>query len=299
VTFLRLARPLFLGGGAVGVALGTALAAFASQGRVDWRAWLAAQCTVTALQLMTHLANEYFDRDADAGAARTPFSGGSGVLVEGALLPGVALASALAALAFGLGGAVWLASDGHVVAAWIAVAIAALAWVYSAPPLRLSARGLGEIDTALIVGVLVPLCAAAAQSASFDRITLVAVLAPAAAMFAMMLAVEVPDIANDTVSGKRNVVVRAGARTLALARVALVAVYVAIAATVLAGAPLAVAWLALLTVPAAIGLARAFGRDFDEPSQAAAASVAARGVAFFFVVTLAETLGFIVHSPWR
>ena len=46
------------------------------------------QLLVTSIQLMTHYANEYYDYDVDAavGPARTPFSGGSGVLVGGQVI---------------------------------------------------------------------------------------------------------------------------------------------------------------------------------------------------------------------
>ena len=97
------------------------------------------QAAVTSLQLMTHYANDYFDRDADARAQRTPFSGGSGALVDGSLDPAVAWRAALVCLLAGLSAAALLLAAGRPGSAALLIAIAALAWAYSAPPLRLLA----------------------------------------------------------------------------------------------------------------------------------------------------------------
>lgn len=296
--FARLARPTFLVGGFVSVGLGTAIAAFVSGGAVDWQAWLEAQTAVTAAHLMTHFANDYFDRHADVHTTPTAFSGGSGVLVGGFLGPRIAIRAALVWAACALGGIAWLDASGHEAAAWLALAIAILAWTYSAPPIRLLARGLGELDAVLIVAVLAPLCAAAVQGFRFNIDTLTATLPGAAAMFAMMLAVEVPDLGADALGGKRNLVVRFGRRrTATLASFAITGVYVGVALAVVKGAPLAVAILECVTIPAAVGLAGAFRRAARDPSEGAA--VAARGVAFFFLVTFLELLGFLVPLQWR
>ncbi len=295
--FLRLSRPTFLAGGAAAVGLGTALAVYAHRGVVNWSAWLTMQLTVTALQLMTHYSNEYFDRDADAHARRTQFSGGSGVLVEGLFAPWIALAAALIALGCGLGGVAVLAAKGHGQAAFLGLVIALLAWTYSAKPFRFLTRGLGELETASIVGILVPLGGAAAQSLPISPATFVATLPAAAAMFVMMLAVEVPDAAADAVAGKRNLVVRFAAAVPALASIAIVLVYAGVGLAILSGAPRAIGWLSLVTIPPALSLAHSFSRLAAAPTETLAlrrSGIAARGVAFFFLVSFEELLGFLV-----
>ena len=300
--FVRLSRPLFLGGGVVGIGLGTAVAAYVSGAPIDWRAWLIAQFTVTAFQLMTHYSNEYFDRFSDAEARRTPFSGGSGILVDGALSPQVALVAALLAKLSGLFGIAVLVATGHLVAAALAFAIWILAWSYSAPPARLLARGLGEIDTALIVAVLVPLTAYAAQARPFTPLAIGATLPGAAAMFAMMLAVELPDVGSDAAGGKRNLLVRAGRNAIVrIGQAALVGVYSGVLIAFGTGAPLSVVLLEATTIPAALALASAFVRaTAADPALRASGNIgleaiaAARGVAFFFVVSVAGLLGYLV-----
>jgi len=293
----RLSRLKFLGGGFVGVGLGTAIAAY-EVGRVDWRAYAVVQFVVTSFQVMTHYANDYFDRRCDVLAERTPYSGGSGVLVDGALPAAVALRAAFVAAASGTLGTCVLAAGHRPAAAALALAIAILAWAYSAPPVRLLARGLGEIDTALIVAVLVPVCAFAAQGAPPDLRLVASTLPGAAAMLAMMLAVEYPDLTADAAGGKRNLVVRLGgarARPLGVAFVALA--YAALATAPALGAPPGYVLLGAVSLPAGWSLAWTFSqrreadRNFD-------CDLAARGVAFFFLITFFGLLAYAA-APHR
>ena len=105
--FVKLTRPLFLGGAVLLYLLGAALAW--TQGvAVDWLRLLLGQLLVTSIQLTTHYANEYYDYEVDAaigsalaiGSARTPFSGGSGILVSGQLDRAVALHATHVCLVF-------------------------------------------------------------------------------------------------------------------------------------------------------------------------------------------------------
>ncbi len=296
--FVRLSRLRFLIGGFLGVGLGTAVAAF-ERGSVDWGLWALAQVTVTAFQLMTHYANDFFDREGDARASRTPFSGGSGMLVDGSLPARAGLVAALVCLVVGLFAATLFWALGLRSAALLAGTIALLAWAYSAPPVRLLAAGAGELDAALVVGILVPLLGYAAQANAFDLRMLATALPGAAALFAMMLGVEAPDEAADAASGKRNLLVRFGRRTLpSLGWTAIVAVYAAIAAGLAAGAPPAWGILGALTFVPAAGLVRAFGASARAGARRDAA-LAARGVAFFVLVELYGLLGYVAALRWQ
>jgi 1,4-dihydroxy-2-naphthoate polyprenyltransferase len=211
--FIRLGRPKFLVGGFVFYGLGAALAA-AVGAPFDAVRFAWGQLVVTAAQLMTHYANDFFDLEADR-ANRTPtrWSGGSRVLPDGALPPGVALAAALVLGVIALGAAVTLAvrEPDLLLLLPLAVVMATLAWAYSAPPLRLSARGLGEISTAVVVTLCVPLLGYYLQAGDFHPRIFAASLLPCLLQFAMLLAIELPDAAGDAVAGKRTLVVRLGA----------------------------------------------------------------------------------------
>jgi 1,4-dihydroxy-2-naphthoate octaprenyltransferase len=214
--FVRLARPAFLIGGFAGFGLGAAVARYDGY-PLGVTAYFWGQLMVTAFHLMVHFANDYFDQATDALATRTPWSGGSGVLPAGALPPWVALVAARVCAAAGLLVTLRYALAGEVAIALIALAIAGLAWAYSAPPLRLLARGLGELDAIAVVALLVPLAGYATFAHALDGHAVLAALPGACAMFAMMLSVEIPDVAADAATGKRNLVVRWGVAYAAIA----------------------------------------------------------------------------------
>lgn len=290
--FVRLSRLRFLLGGLLGGALGTAMARYQT-GRLDLGAYALAQATITSFHLMTHYANDYFDRHSDVGTVRTAYSGGSGTLVDGSLQPRVALRAALVCATFGLVGTVALAlAARRPAAAAAALAICAGAWVYSAPPLRLAARGLGELDTALVVAVLVPLCAILAQNVVPDGRFAASVLPGAAAMLAMMLAVEYPDVRADSAGGKRTLVVRLGTHRASPIGIACALVTYSGFVTALAlGAPRLFGLAGLGSLPFGITLVRAYVgcRDAKPPQSA---RLAARGVAFFAAVIFLGALGY-------
>ena len=275
LAFVRLDRPLFLGGGFAGVALGAAVAAWSGH-RLETAEYLWVQVLVTAFQLMVHYANDYFDREGDRGAVRTAWSGGSGVVADGELPARTALVAALACAAIGSLAAARFALAGNAAVAALGVAILVLAWSYSAPPLRFATRGLGELDTAVVVAVLVPAAAYAAFARSVSPELLRASFPGALAMTAMMLCVELPDAGHDHGSGKRTLVVRWGpSRTWGIVAGLAVAAAVAGAAVADRAALLPGVALVLPACAAAAAVAAAALRD-PRP-----ATLAFRGVALY------------------
>ncbi len=234
--FVRLSRPIFLGGGVALYGLGAAMAVYAGA-RLDLPLLVGGQIAITATQLMTQYANDYFDLDADrANATPTRWSGGSRVLPAGELPPRVALAAArvLGVAALSMVVVLGVGLSAPVVALAVLLACIALAWAYSAPPLRLLARGLGELTTALVVTVLTPLAGFSLQTGRVTALPLLACLPLACLQFAMLLAIEFPDAEGDAVAGKKTLVLRLGSRraaqlfgVLVLAPYALVPVLVA------------------------------------------------------------------------
>jgi 1,4-dihydroxy-2-naphthoate octaprenyltransferase len=213
--FVKLGRPKFLVGGFVFYGLGAALAVVGGA-RFDASLFAWGQLIVTAAQLMTHYANDYFDLEADR-ANRTPtrWSGGSRVLPDVALPPGVALGAALVlgVVALGAGLALAMRASDRLLLLPLAVVMTTLAWAYSAPPLRLAARGLGELTTAVVVTLCVPLLGYYLQAGEVHPRIFAACLLPCLLQIAMLLAIELPDAAGDAATGKRTLVVRLGALT--------------------------------------------------------------------------------------
>jgi 1,4-dihydroxy-2-naphthoate octaprenyltransferase len=221
--FIRLTRPVFLLGGALLYALGVAVAA--SQGAtLHLGRALLGQLMVTAIQLMAHYANEYYDVQVDRLATRnrTWFSGGSGVLASGALARNVARRAMQVCAIVGLVAVVAVAAQKPIVG-MVGVVSLLGSWFYSAPPLSLMSSGWGELTTSLIVALLVPLTGYAFQATQLAPIILAVCLPLILIHLGMLLAFEFPDRQADAAAGKRTLVVRWGPDRAALLHTALIA----------------------------------------------------------------------------
>jgi 1,4-dihydroxy-2-naphthoate octaprenyltransferase len=297
IAFLRLGRLKFLGGGFVLYGLGAFVAA-ASGHPLDGRRYALGQACVTAFQLMTHYANDYFDFEADrANTTPTQWSGGSRVLANHELPRHVALVAALVLAAIG---AVFAALTAHTAGGWtpaILVAIAVLAWEYSAPPLRLCATGLGELDTAIVVTALVPLLGFYLQAPDLAGVRLLALAAvpPFLLQIALLLAIEFPDAAGDAATGKRTLVVRLGAARSARLHAALTAAAFAWLPLAWAlGLPARVALLAAVPAPLAVWR---IARVADHRDPAAFERLAGSAVALLGLTSLGELIA--VFTIWH
>lgn len=302
LAFIRLGRPQFLGGGFLLYGLGAAVAV-ARGASFRPAQYLLGQGAITCIQLMTHYANDYFDLAADqANATPTRWSGGSRVLPAGGLPPRVALVAALVLAAAGLlliGVVASGGGDTGPVAALALLGAAVLAWFYSAPPLTLHSRGLGEVATAVVVTGLTPLVGFLLQAGTMATATVAAPVLAAALVpllglqFAMLLAIEFPDAAGDAATGKRTLVVRlGGASAAALLRAVLIAVYGSIPLLLRAGLPPAAGALgAALSLPLAIvQFRRLGGGGWADPRGWEA--VAFRGVGLVATTAAGQLIGF-------
>lgn len=123
--------------------------------------WLGYLC-LFLLELATVLTNEVVDYESDRNNRfYSTFTGGSRVLVEGLLSPRELRAGITAALAGFMAGATWLLTmtpAPPVSGAAVLGALAVLAIGYTAPPLKLCYRGLGEVDVAITHSLGVILC---------------------------------------------------------------------------------------------------------------------------------------------
>lgn len=257
-SFLRLGRPLFLIGGFVFHALGVSAALY--QGfPLNWAALIWGQVAITATQLMTHYSNDYFDLPADrANSSATRWSGGSRVLPDGLLPAWAALAGALTFAAIALSAILVLGLFVQPSPWTFTLPLLALllAWEYSAPPLRLHSRGVGELTVALIVPVLTPLVGYTFQVGSPGWLPLLAAFPLACFQVCMIISVNLPDAAGDRQVDKRTLVIRlgpAGASRLYLGCLALA--YGALPLLVALGLPPLVALAIILPLPVALWLA--------------------------------------------
>lgn len=254
VDFIRLGRPLFLAGGFLFHGLGVAMALYGGA-RLSLPVLLWGQIAISSIQLMTHYGNDYFDLAADR-ANQTPsrWSGGSRVLPDGLLPPRVALIAAVtlafltvaATLVLGL----WLRPAPLTIPLLLLALL--LAWGYSAPPLRLHSRGVGEVTVALLVPGLTPVTGYYLQAGRLELLPFLAVFPLCCFQFAMLLSINFPDAAGDALSGKQTLVIRLGSQEAArLYTVVLAAAYLSLPLLVWAGLPPTVAVAAAIPAPVA------------------------------------------------
>jgi 1,4-dihydroxy-2-naphthoate octaprenyltransferase len=162
--------------------------------------------------LSVSYSNDYFDVDVDKYDKPTLFSGGSGVLVEHPELrkpaKWTAIILILCSLALGIvfqivySFSIWF--SGFVVLGNL------LGWFYSAPPLRLVYRGLGELSMIFTIGLLIPGLGYLVTSGQMNQNGLLFALPLMLYGLAFILAVEIPDMEADRLGNKRTWVARKG-----------------------------------------------------------------------------------------
>jgi 1,4-dihydroxy-2-naphthoate octaprenyltransferase len=265
---LRTTRAPFLTATLVPVILGVAVAALEAR----WSLWLAFLTFLGGafVHLGLNVSNDVFDTLSGADAANTTptqFSGGSRVAHYGLVrLRTLALLSAgfyLLGISIGL----YLAVErGFWPLFWIGAAGVVISLAYTAPPLRLVHRGIGEVAVALGFGPIMLLGSyyVQAQRISFEAVF---VSIPVAILIALVLYVnEIPDRAGDAAAGKRTMPVRLSKDAVIGGYVGAVGIaYALIAAGAVTGILPRPTILALATIPIAARVGRALRRDYEDP----------------------------------
>jgi len=265
--FLRATRLPFLTATIVPVLLGIAVA-----GWTDGFNWWVALLTViggACIHLGLNVANDVFDTASGADAANvnpTQFSGGSRVVHYGLMsLRTITLLSA-GFYAAGIAIGVVLAATRGWDLLWLGVAGVLLSLFYTAPPLRLVHRGLGEVVVALGFGPIMTLGAYFVQAQEYDLEPLLASL-PVGILIALVLYVnEVPDRPADEAAGKRTLPVRLSKGTIVNAYAAAVGLaFAMIVVFALVGWIVRPALIAVLAAPLAVPVYRALKEFYDQP----------------------------------
>ena len=163
-------------------------------------------------QLSVHFSNDYFDVASDGPAPPTLISGGGGVLLQHPELREPVKWIALGLIFSSLGvGLVFLQAFAY--PWWLfgfVVLGNLLGWCYSAPPFRLSQRGLGEVCYTVIAGILVPGLGYLALRGAPDAGGLFLLLPLLLYGLASILSVEVPDVEADLLAHKATWLARMG-----------------------------------------------------------------------------------------
>jgi 1,4-dihydroxy-2-naphthoate octaprenyltransferase len=222
------------------------------------------------IHLGLNMSNDYFDYKLGAdniNRTPTPFSGGSRIIQYGLLTPSaVARISTLFYLIGALIGAYLALSRGPIPILTLLAVGVLISVFYTAPPLKLSYRGLGEVAVGVGFGPVIVLGSYYVQA---QEISASAVLAsiPIGILIALILYVnQIPDIPYDRAAGKRTLVTRLSREgVINLYRALLAATYLIVVMSIVMGLAPPTTVIALLTVPYAARTVRMVRENFGNP----------------------------------
>jgi 1,4-dihydroxy-2-naphthoate octaprenyltransferase len=266
---LRATRLPFLTATLVPVLIGIAIAA--THGPFDP---LTAVLTIiggSCIQIGLNVANDVFDTTQgadDVNVTPTKYSGGSRVIQYGLVslsqMQLLATGAYVAGIAIGL---VLVALSGSMALLAIGIAGVIISLGYTAPPLKLVYRGLGEIAVALGFGPLMLVGAYVVQSRGQLAWEPIAASIPIGLLVALILYVnEIPDRRGDATAGKRTLPVRLGRETIIRGYLATAVVaYLATVIGVMAGVLPLPALALLVTIPMARSVYDGLRPNYDNP----------------------------------
>ena len=215
--YLLATRPAFLTITIAGCLLGFATAVAGGMA-FDWTRALVTLLLALLAHAGINVLNDYCDHLNGTDARNTqriyPFTGGSRFIQNGVLTPRQVLGFAVALFVITIAGGLWLLSVAGAGLFWIGLAGLTIGWAYSAPPLQLNSRGVGELCVA--TGFLLIVAGAdTAQRGAWAALPWLAG-APYALLVANILYInQFPDRDADRASGKLHWVARLQPQTAA------------------------------------------------------------------------------------
>lgn len=291
--WLLATRPAFLSVTLVAVLLGLA-SAHASGVPLHPATALVTLLFALVAHAGANVINDYHDRKNDEmnNERVFPFTGGSRLIQNGVLTPQTTAWLGYGLLVSVIPAGLWLTAHSASGLMWIGLLGLLVGWAYSAPPLSLASRGLGEF--AIVAGWLLIVAGSDfVQRQAFATPPLAAGLGYVLLVASILYLNQFPDVTADAAAGKRTVVVRLGRRR---AR----AGYLVIALLAALCAPLGV-WLdvlpaptllALLSLPASLTAARELWHHAETPAQLVPAIKLTLTAAHIYGLLMALTLIF-------
>lgn len=206
-------RPKFLTASVLPVLFGTAIG-FSSSGAFDALAFALALTAIIFMHAGTNVINDVCDENVGNDSINEeriyPYTGGSRFIQNGVLNTSQMSGWAWVLLTLGAVSGLSLAWAKGIMVIGFGLVGLALGVLYSAPPIRLCGRGLGEAAVALGFGVLPVMGATWLQTGALSERALILSLPVSLWIAAVLLINEVPDRAADARSGSSTLVVMFG-----------------------------------------------------------------------------------------
>ncbi|HET6490680.1 MAG TPA: prenyltransferase [Syntrophales bacterium] len=229
-------------------------------GQFSWPRLILSLLIGLLIHLVTAFVNDVADVQTDeANVSRTPFSGGSGVVVEGQLsrsdlITGASWAVFLAAVLTGV-----MIFGLHVHWGILLFVIWGIvsATEYSLPPVKLSYRGGGEFLVFVTYGIALVWAGYYSQAGPAYSPLVWALSIPIGfAVFSLITITQFPDLEADRKAGKRSLVIAFGVqKTLSIVSLAVLSSVLSVTVFLLTGSiPIWAGVLSLLSLPLAVRL---------------------------------------------
>jgi len=298
VTLFYASRPKFLVASAAPVLVGSCLG-YATVGSFNWTLFVLALLGIMAIHSGANMANDYFDHLSGndwANKNPTPFSGGSRYIQQGILSPRAILLTALVALAVGsaLGVVIIILTKSKFILILGLIGLLG-GFFYTAPPLKLGYRCIGELVIALLFGLFPVYGSYYLQTERIDIVPLLPAFIVGILIFLVILVNEFPDLKADAAVNKRTLVVRLGVpRSVWIYRTVLVASFLIAASMMVYRSMFFAGLLYLITLPiAALAIKFANKDDLTRPGQYRASQIT---VLLHAIGSLSLTIGFIITA---
>ena len=212
---LRIIRIHIVLGGAVAFSIGVLLAIIEG-GTFELEIVAIAYASVFFGDLSAHFSNDYYDVEIDKHAEKKKYFEGSRILVKNPSLRAIAhkisIALLFASIVLAAGGVIFLGAPIELLIIMLGANI--VGWFYSAPPLRLISRGLGEIVVACVTGFVIPGVGYLAVRNQFDSIFFYLSIPFMMYGFVLSLSLHLPDAEIDQKSNKKTLTVRKHKNTI-------------------------------------------------------------------------------------
>lgn len=214
VRYFLATRPAFLSVTAVGVLLGWAHAWYSQH---PFRPLDAALTLIFALAAHAgvNVLNDYYDHKNGADEQNIerlfPFTGGSRFIQNGVLSPQATARFGAVLLLAVVPAGLWLASRSAIGLIWIGAAGLLIGWAYSAPPIKLASRSLGEFGVAAGWGLIV-VGSNFVQSGRCEPHAIAGGLGYGLMVANLLYINQFPDATADALAGKLTLVARFGRR---------------------------------------------------------------------------------------
>ncbi|MFC1487356.1 prenyltransferase [Thermoproteota archaeon] len=212
---LKIIRIHIVVGGFLAFSLG-AILAIAEGGSFEPTRFIIGYIVVFLADLSTHYGNDYFDVEIDKHSEQKKFFKGSRILVNNPNLRQLSKSISLSLLLFSNFLAVLLVVFLNFPISFFIIILGAslVGWYYSAPPIRLISKGLGEVAVALVTGFAIPGMGYLAITGQFTPLFVFFIVPFIIYGFLLSLSLHAPDVEIDRKGGKTNLAVRLGQRRI-------------------------------------------------------------------------------------